>query len=356
MELAAHMPRDHVEPVVVTYHDLDFYGQLPRYEHVEVVHLPKSKKIDARVVAKLVRLIRKRRIDIVHAFLLPAGAWALAAALAAPSVRIICSERSDASAGPAEWHVMRWLTFPRADLVIANSQRSAQHIQSRFRLPAGHVAYVPNGIDFAHWSAPVPPSAAIEGLFARLTPGRPRLASVGTICAWKDHATLVRAVALLPPERRPCVVIAGRVGELGLARDLDALIVRLGLERFIARSEAVPDPRVLYQAVDALVLPSLFEGFPNVALEAMASGKPILATPVSDLPTWVTSEGLGWLFEVGDAAGLANALDALYSEGHDAVAARGRRCAEWAATFTIERTVADTLRCYRSLIGEGAAE
>jgi glycosyltransferase involved in cell wall biosynthesis len=350
MELAARIPRAQVQPLVAVYDPLDFYGKQPRYRDVEVVRLEKSSSLDARVVGRLNRLIRERHIDLVHAFLLPAGAWALAAKALGGGAPVICSERSDAAQGPPSWHVFRALTFPRADLVIANSERSAAHIRARFGLDAARVRYVPNGLDHAHWGASVAPSARLGEHFTPIAPSRLRLAVVGTIAAWKDHHTLLKALWLLPPEVRPAVALCGRAGDPQLAAALDQTIIALGLQSCVFRAEAVSDPREIYHAVDALVLPSLFEGFPNVALEALAAGKPVISTPVSDLPQLVEAGVHGWLFGIGQAQELANAILKATELGRQGLTSLAPGCRALAQSFTLERTAEETLACYSDLL------
>jgi glycosyltransferase involved in cell wall biosynthesis len=77
--------------------------------------------------------------------------------------------------------------------------------------------------------------------------------------------------------------------------------------------------------LDALVIPSHYEGFPNVLLEAMASRLPTVATPVGDVPNLLEDGRTGFLVPLGDAAALARALERLEEMGPEGRRALGER-------------------------------
>jgi glycosyltransferase involved in cell wall biosynthesis len=106
--------------------------------------------------------------------------------------------------------------------------------------------------------------------------------------------------------------------------------------------------------LDVLVLPSRFEGFPNVLLEAMASRLPAVATPAGDVPSLMEDGRTGFLVPLGDAAALARALERLEDmgpEGRRALGERARTAVE--QRYRIEVVAEQHLALYRRLLAAG---
>lgn len=168
------------------------------------------------------------------------------------------------------------------------------------------------------------------------------LLAVGRLQPQKGHATLLRALRLLPGLR---LLIAGDGPEEEALR-----LQAEGLDvAFLGRRGDVP---ALMAQADLLVMPSGFEGLPLVVLEAMAAGLPVVATGIGP-----NVEALGgdhpWLVPPGDAPALAEAVRAAMSdpEARRRQALAGRR--RWEKRFTAGRMAASTARAYRAALGQG---
>jgi glycosyltransferase involved in cell wall biosynthesis len=135
---------------------------------------------------------------------------------------------------------------------------------------------------------------------------RPLAVAVGRLSPEKGFDVLLRAVASLVRDGLDVgLLIAGE----GKQRDeLQALIDRLGLSERVRLMGYCPDPRPVYEAADLFVLSSLREGLPNVVLEAMAMGTPVVATRVAGVPRVISDCDDGLLVESGSADALAAAL------------------------------------------------
>lgn len=354
LELVRRLDRGRVDPCIWVYHPDQFYLSDPRYADIPLRTVPKRGKLDPLLPLRLARMLAEDRIDVIHAFLLTPGAWALAAArLSRRRVAVVQSERTAVDAGIAGWTNIRRATYPRSDLVIANSERAARLIVSTLDVPAERVVAVPNGIETAHWRAPAAPDPELDAALAHVPPGTPILAAVASFHHWKDPQTLVRALARLRAggQDRFFAVLAGSAEHPEVLGATMGMIAREGLERHVIRLSPRKDVRALYQRADALVLSSRFEGFPNVVLEGMASGLPIFASDVSDLASFLRDGVHGHVFPVGDDEDLALALSSFLGLARSRRRAMGAACRKLVEErYTLDAMVDATTRCYERLI------
>ena len=151
------------------------------------------------------------------------------------------------------------------------------------------------GIDPARFPDPAP------------LPTAPRLVAIGRFSEQKGFPLLIAAMAEVAP-RLPGLHLT-LVGDGPLRGQIAAAIAAHGLEDRVTlagwKDEA--GVRAELAGAQALVLPSFAEGLPVVVMEAMAAGRPVIATAIAGVPELVTS-GCGWLVPAGDVAALATAL------------------------------------------------
>ncbi|CAA7612086.1 glycosyltransferase family 4 protein [Magnetospirillum sp. UT-4] len=177
------------------------------------------------------------------------------------------------------------------------------------------------------------------------------LLCVGMLRPDKGQDHLVAALALLKARGvEPSVVLAGSATaeSAGYEADLRAAASRLGLDaRFLGYRDDVSQ---LMQAADLVVIPSLTEAQPRVAVQAFATGKPVVASAVGGVPEIVKDGETGWLVPPADPVALADAIAAVLADPATAgrVAANARRIAEQAMRF--DHRMAQTLEIYRIAI------
>jgi glycosyltransferase involved in cell wall biosynthesis len=203
---------------------------------------------------------------------------------------------------------------------VLNSQRAADALLARGRLRADRTEVIPNALD------PAPHAAAAhrrESVRERLGWGQDDVVwlAVGRVEHQKGHDVLLAAfadVAVTASEAR--LVIVGD----GAARDsVAALAAPLGpAVELLGERDDVPD---LLAAADGLVLASRWEGLPNVVMEAMAAGLPVVATSVGGTAELVDDGVTGRLVPADDPAALAAALLAGTRDGDAARRAMGDR-------------------------------
>jgi glycosyltransferase involved in cell wall biosynthesis len=177
--------------------------------------------------------------------------------------------------------------------------------------------------------------------------------NVGRLALQKGQRHLILAMPLLL-ERVPRAhaVIAG-------GGDLEDYLRDLSVEVGVADRVHVLGPRrdvpALMHAIDVFAMPSIWEGFGLVLLEAMAAGRPVVASRVATIPEVVVDGETGVLVPAGDPVALAEALAGL---AHDSERARsfGEAGRERLRTrFSIEKMVGDTELLYRELLEERSA-
>lgn len=238
----------------------------------------------------------------------------------------------------------------RARLVFTPSEPASASVVDLLGVPASRVMTVPHGVE----PSPLPEPSQLDEVRARYRLGERTILYPAIPYRHKDHATLVAAFAQLAPSRPDVtLVLAGGPGPL--EAELAATIRASGVGAQVRRTGRVPWPDLsaLYAMATVVAVPSRFEGFGAPALEAMAVGRPLVASDTTALP-WVVGDG-GRLVSPGDITAWADALAAVIDDPTEqermAVAGRTR-----AASFTWERTAQALVAGYRRAFSMGEDE
>ncbi len=205
-----------------------------------------------------------------------------------------------------EW----WLTY-EARRVLTCSSSMRWEVTRLFELPAEKVDVVPNGVDPDRWRASPEQVAAARRRWAG---DGPLVVCSGRLVYEKGVHDLLAALPRLR-RRHPGVrlVVAGRGPK---EVELRELARRLRLGRSVAFAGFVPDADLaaLVAAADCAVVPSVYEPFGMVALEATAAGTPVAVSDVGGLREIVEHRGTGLRFPAGDPAGLTDAVSELLTD------------------------------------------
>jgi glycosyltransferase involved in cell wall biosynthesis len=321
------------------------------------VHLVKARfRFDPLALARLSRLISDGRYDIVHSHLFRADVYAaLAVAQLGERRPLLVSTRhnDDRFFLNPFVGIAHYVISSQQDLIIAISDHIARFTVSRgVRYPA-RVRRVYHGLE-----PTVTQALEREGQRIRSELGVAQseflVGNVGRLALQKGQRHLIAAMPLLL-ERVPQahLVIAGG-GELEeYLRELaDSFDVASRVHVLGARKD-VP---ALMHAIDVFAMPSIWEGFGIVLLEAMAAGRPIVASRVATIPEVVVDGETGLLVAPADPLALAESLAQLAAD--PALAQRlgeaGRE--RLRREFSIEKMVGDTETLYRELLEERSRE
>ena len=232
--------------------------------------------------------------------------------------------------------------FARTREIVAIARRGAREIGELHGVGAERLSIVYNGVDLARfhprhraaWRGPAREEAGVPG-------EAPLLLFVGSGFERKGLATALEALAALD-DRASRLVVVGK-GAPGPWRE-DA--ERLGVAGRVAWLGPRPDPERWYAAADLVVLPSRYEPFGQVHLEALAAGVPVVASREAGGAELIEDGGNGAVVDPRDARALARAVGRLRALPAADLRAAARRSAE---PYTYARQVAGFTKVYRRL-------
>jgi UDP-glucose:(heptosyl)LPS alpha-1,3-glucosyltransferase len=229
--------------------------------------------------------------------------------------------------------------FASTPQIVAISRRGAAEIADIYGVPSGRLRLVYNGVDLARFH---PGNRGRQRATARAEIGIGRDAwtvlFAGSGFERKGLATVIEGLAALG-DRASRLLVVGR----GDPEPYRRLAARLHVDGRIVWLGARPDLERWYAAADALVLPTRYEPFGNVHLEALASGLPVVTTTVAG-GAEIVADDRGAIVPPGDARAVAVAMKRLREADPTRLAAAARAAAE---AFTYERQVAGFEEVYR---------
>jgi glycosyltransferase involved in cell wall biosynthesis len=267
-----------------------------------------KRRVSARYISRLARLLRDGRFDIVHAHIY-ASAVAAAAANLGRATPLIVTEHSDATWRSPLARFVHRRALLRSSRVVAVSESIRDRLVDE-GVPARRIVVIPNAVT-DHGAPRADPW---------LRDGVPLIGTVARLNPEKGIHYFIEAAARVSarhPEARFIVIGDGPERER-----LSALAARLGVPVwFLGTRGDVPQ---FVGILDVLVLPSLSEGTPLVTLEAMSAGVPVVATAVGGVPAQITHGREGFLVPAANAPAIADAVLRLV-EDRDLRQAMGER-------------------------------
>jgi glycosyltransferase involved in cell wall biosynthesis len=317
-----------------------------RARGVQTDYLCISSDIDPCLIARLVRYMRQRPVDMVHTHLFHADIYGTLAAHLAGIHRVVSTKH-----GFNPWRRQRlygWLDRLAAcgqTQIITISDAIGQWLEQVERLPATKMSTVHYALDVERFRG----DQRMSPLFATLS--RPLVGTVTRLLHQKGvHILLDAFAACLRHVPQASLVV------LGDGPERPALEAQVRAHRMAQRVHFLgymdtTDVSAIMQGVDIFAFPTFGEGFGLVLLEAMAWGKPVVASQVMAIPEIVSHEETGLLVPPGDATSLAQALLRLMQDPllcHRLGMAGQRRVER---TFTVERMVQQTVCVYDQLLG-----
>jgi glycosyltransferase involved in cell wall biosynthesis len=297
-------------------------GEMARARGLTFYEIEERGKLDLRVVRAVRDIVRRHRIDIIHAHDYKSDLFAYLVGLSLGRRRPAIVSTAHA------WVIVgrRGDLYRRLDLFLMRRfeqlvavARSTKDEMVASGVPEEKIAVIHNAIDTDAWS----PARVIESRRTEwgLTSAFPVVGYVGRIMPEKDLESWLRAAALLARKcPRARFVLVGDGRDATTRRELEALAGALGIEDRVLFSGYQSDLPPVYASFDVFMLSSRREGLPNSLLEAMAMRLPVVTTDVAGAKELVVDGETGFVRPQGDARGLGEALIAL--AGDDALRAR----------------------------------
>lgn len=333
----------------------------------ELITFPAGTKNPFRIVANaraLGSLVRERKVDLIHARS-RAPAWSALMAARLAGIPFVTTYHG-AYAEKGRLKRLYNSVMARADVVIANSQFTADLVHSRYGTSRERLRVVHRGVDPARFDPASVPAAHLRELRRAwgIADDSRIVLQAARLTGWKGQSVLIEAAGLLHKRGRfdnAALILAGdSQGRDGYAARLRQQVRDLGLDDRVRLVGHVDDMVTAYATAHVTVVASIEpEAFGRAAAEAEAMQCPVIATDIGAPRETVVAasessaaSATGWLVPPGDPAALAETLDRALSLSADERSAMGRRArAHVASSFTLEAMKLATLAIYDSLLG-----
>ncbi len=236
-------------------------------------------------------------------------------------------------------------THPALRAVICNSEMVRGEIRERFGVDAARLHLIRNGVDTRRFRPPSTEERAQARASLGVAEGATAFAFVGSGFERKGLRIAIRALARVAREADACLLVAGTDRH---AASYGALARALGVADRVRLLGGVDDVRPVLWAGDAFVLPTLYDPFPNAALEALACGLPTVTTTKSGAAELIRQGVNGFVHDALDLPGFADSMAALCVDSRRApIAAAARDSVEG---LSLEALAGQLIALYRGLL------
>lgn len=351
VDLATRLDRQRFEPVVYCL------GPRPASEVESCVPALESAGIEVcclngrsnwqavGLIGHMTQRLAKQRPALLQSFLFHANLAGRIAARRAGVRRVVSGIR--VAERHSHWHL--WadrLTTGWVDRYVCVSQAVAQFTAEQGKIPSEKLVVIPNGIDVDKYPASVRAQRDSLGI----APGRRLVTYIGRLEQQKGVSWLLETAPSWLSQIPDCdVLLLGKGPE---RPGLEALCADLRISERVHFLGWRPDVAEILAASELLVLPSLWEGMPNVVLQAMASRLPVVATDVEGVRELLGPDAPGQTVAFGDSTALGQKLVRLLSQPDEARQLGERNRVRAETEFTLRRMVSAYEQLWQSLLGE----
>lgn len=298
-----------------------------------LISVPDRGPLDRGVFRRMLDVCRRYRVKVWHGHDYKSNLLGLAIRPFHPMklVTTVHGWVKHTARTPLYYAVDRW-SLPFYHHVICVSDDLEERVRA-IGLPPERVTLLQNAIDEKLFSRRYAPSQSALRQDWETPAGRLVIGAVGRLSPEKAFNHLIRATATLIGEGHDLELWIAGDGEA--REELAAMIQSLGVGDRVKLLGFVSDTLGLYHAMDLFVLSSLREGLPNVVLEALAMGVPVVSTAVAGVPKMITDGKEGLLTPIGDVAALTAAMRTAVSDAglRSRLAAEGRALIERGYSF-----------------------
>jgi glycosyltransferase involved in cell wall biosynthesis len=316
--------------------------------NVRIICFDQKHRFNFFILIKMLRFLRENPVEIIHAYAVPVSIFGILAGLLAKTPVLILGERGRASfatIGSRIYFKLDAFLGRYADCIIANSEAGRQ-ARIRFGVDPKKVVIVQNGLNPMRLEQKV----RLTKTDLNIEDGCKIIGNVARLDPIKDHLSLLKSIKLVQEEypRVKCILVGEGLLRQQLEQFVDDISLR-GNVFFMGHRDNIGDFIKLF---DIAVLSSKYEGCSNFIIEAMACGKPVVATDVGGNSELVVNGLTGLLVKKEDPRALASAVLRLLKDEQLRVELGNAGQQRAKQEFMLEQMVRETERIYRKLISE----
>lgn len=346
------LDRSHFQPEVITMMDVGPLRERVRNAGVPLHSLNLSGRQDfLKAVPRLRELLRRLQPDILHTFLWYADILGRLTAASA-GVPVLINSMRNVDDWRKPWHTwLDRLTAGRAQRIVSNSVAGARRLVTVENIPPERLQVIHNGIDIQA----ILSRTAFPGTLRRnlsIPESIPLVGCVGRLHKQKNLPMLLRAFQQLL-SRIPSTRLV-LIGDGPLYPILKEQVGELKLSENVTFTGEHPDPASVIADLDLLVLPSDYEGLPNVLLEAGLQSRAVIATAVGGVPEVIRHGEHGLLIQPGDQRALVHAMETLLNNPSQCKELGQNLKSRILNHFSMETMVSRHQNLYQSLIPTAA--
>jgi len=352
LELARKLP-ERFHPVLCLWEDVVHYRDL--LPPGEPSHVLGVKSMGKKALKDFEAVLAQEKPDILHSYRDKANFWARLAVRHVPVPVVITGVRSRAM--NIQYLLTEWFLSRLSDRVVTNSEGVRRELTNLARVAPSKIQVIHNFIDIERFRPPTEGERAAARAHHELSPEHVMLLVPGRVGFQKHHVGLFRSLSwlkrqgLLPKHVK--IFLAGRERDRAYSWWVRRQTRTLGLDDQIVRLGTVNEMTRLYHAADVLVLPSLWEGLPNVVLEGSACGLPAVVSHAANVDGIILQDKSGVEVPTFNRLAMANAIRRMIELTDGERRAMGAvGSAHVTATFGPERILKETLALYDGLLAQ----
>ena len=303
---------------IIYYHPVNFYRSYLDKYHIpnEFIAGSESKIKRIFLIAQAIRIFVP---EVLISYLDVPNIIACLLRTIGMKYRLITSERNTSQSLNGVER-LKYLFLRKADAIVPNSYSQERFIKRHFPRLCQKIHTIINFVDLETFS---PASDKKRGW------GAVKIVGMGRIEAQKNITCLIKATKIVIDQGQDI-----RVDWYGrktcLIKEYERMIEEMNIDSVFSFHEPEQDIHLKYQEADLFILPSFYEGCPNVLCEAMACGLPVICSDVCDNPSIMENGVNGYLFDPHDSQGLADVIINYIVRSQDEKEQMGRKSRELA--------------------------
>ena len=314
---------------------------------IKYTRVPRDKKRPIKFLRDLAAAIKTRKPDIVHCWLYSGNVWGRWAAILSGAKNIIVAYRACLFEKIPILKLQEYVTSRRVHY-LANSHACAKHVAETIGVLQEKFNVIYNGLEIEKFNQPDKRSK----LFASFNiPSDAKIVTtVGRLMPPKNYPMFIETARMAGEHKLPLHFII--VGTGSLRNELEAMVRRLNIEKFVHFTGIRTDIPEILASSDIFLFTTMSEGFPNAILEAMAANLPVITTNFGSAGELIENGVNGTIIPINDVNAALAALKSYLDNPSKArsFAATARAFVE--QRFSMQVMVNNTLQFYHNIISE----